>query len=320
MKTRFFSGALAAAGLLAAGAAQAQKATPERRAETIVLKQGDDHPQTTIEIQNGYVVVNGDTVARAGDRSPKKIIIDRDNDAPMAGGGMRGGPFSMPPRGGTASRARLGVMTDPAKSTGGAYIQEVQPGTPAAKAGLKAGDKITKVDNVTIEDAKDLVETIGTHDPEDSVRVTYLRDGATRTVTAQLESPEDGGGNMRSFGFGGPGMDLSESFKDLFGGANPFGGREEAKTPKLGVTAEDRADGSGVRLLEVKPDGAAAKAGLKDDDIITELGGNKVASVDELQRSVRNLQGEETTVRYQRSGKSASARITIPKVLRKRDM
>jgi S1-C subfamily serine protease len=309
---------LAASGLWANGAA-AQKssgATTERKTETVVIKQDDAHPQTVIQIQNGTVVVNGDTVATAGDRSSKKIIIDRESDAPMARSGG-GNMFGIPNAG--ARKARLGVLTDPALSTGGAYVKEVQPGSPAEAAGLKAGDKITKVDGSTIADSKDLVETISTHDPEDTVRLTYLRGTATRTTTAKLESPQDEGG-ARSFGFGGPGMDLSDLGRLFGNGGDMFGNKSETATPKLGLTVEDRADGSGVRILDVKPEGAAAKAGLKADDIILELGSNKLASIDELQRTVRTLQGEEVAIRYQRSGKTATAKITIPKVLRKRDM
>jgi serine protease Do len=67
----------------------------------------------------------------------------------------------------------------------GVLIQEVQPGQPAEKAGLKAGDIITTIDGHSIKDGDDLVNEIASRRPGSSVRIGYLRDGkqADTTVT-----------------------------------------------------------------------------------------------------------------------------------------
>jgi serine protease Do len=67
----------------------------------------------------------------------------------------------------------------------GVLIQEVQPGQPAEKAGLKAGDIITTIDGRSIKDGDDLVNEIASRRPGSSVRIGYLRDGkqADTTVT-----------------------------------------------------------------------------------------------------------------------------------------
>ncbi len=59
-----------------------------------------------------------------------------------------------------------------------------------AKAGLKNGDVITKLDGQVIDGSESLVATVRGHRPGDSVTITYLRDGKTHTTTASLGSDE----------------------------------------------------------------------------------------------------------------------------------
>ena len=64
-------------------------------------------------------------------------------------------------------------------------VQQVQPGGPADKAGLKAGDIITTIDGRSIKDGDDLVNEIASRRPGSTIRLGYLRDGkqADTTVT-----------------------------------------------------------------------------------------------------------------------------------------
>jgi putative serine protease PepD len=62
----------------------------------------------------------------------------------------------------------------------------VTPNGPAAKAGLKAGDVITKFDNTPIDSGPTLISEIWTHKPGDRVTLTYKRDGKTSTVQVTL--------------------------------------------------------------------------------------------------------------------------------------
>lgn len=76
----------------------------------------------------------------------------------------------------------------------GAYIPKssdygqdtVIPDSPAAKAGIKEGDIITKVDNTTIGERSSLASALGRHQPGDSVRITVNRDGQTKTINVTL--------------------------------------------------------------------------------------------------------------------------------------
>ena len=322
---------LTAGLILTAGNTATAQGRNKKEVETQVLKQDASQPQTIIEISGANVIVNGDTVRRDGDGiARKKIIIDREDDAPGSGFGGFGMGNGMDFGQGqdAAPKARLGVFTDPERSTGGAYIREVQPGSPAQAAGLKEGDKITSIDGTSIASAEDLIETIGSRAPDDTVKIAYERGGKKNSAVAYLEAapaPPAPRGGMRSFGGpqgGGQMPDLSELFGGGGGMGSLFGGPSAGApaAPKLGVTVEERADGSGVRVLEVEKDGLAGKAGLKEDDVITQLGSTKIASPQSLQGALRKMQGESSTLRYLRNGKEMSAKLTIPKKLKKMDL
>jgi len=81
----------------------------------------------------------------------------------------------------------LGVKAGDNES-GGAKLSEVVSGGAAEKAGLKAGDVVTKFGETVINDADDLVNAVGSHNPGEQITVTYLRDGATKTTTVTLGS------------------------------------------------------------------------------------------------------------------------------------
>jgi putative serine protease PepD len=85
---------------------------------------------------------------------------------------------------GKAEHAYLGITIDSTSPT--AKIAEVKPGTPAAKAGLKAGDVVTAVEGTTIASGDDLTRAIDSHKPGDSVIVTYRRGGSEHSVEVTL--------------------------------------------------------------------------------------------------------------------------------------
>jgi len=85
----------------------------------------------------------------------------------------------------TSARAYLGVSSQLA-DTPGATVVDVGAGTPAAGAGLAAGDVIVGLDNQQINNPDDLSSFIGAHKPGDRVTVTYTRNGARRTAQITL--------------------------------------------------------------------------------------------------------------------------------------
>ena len=87
--------------------------------------------------------------------------------------------------GGTVQHAYLGIHVGDAPN-GGATIGSVQSGSPAAAAGLKAGDVITAVDGKPITSADDLTAAVAAHAPKDKVTVTITRNGKSVNVDVTL--------------------------------------------------------------------------------------------------------------------------------------
>ena len=105
-------------------------------------------------------------------------------------------------RSGKVSRAFLGVMIQPitadlAKAfklskSEGALIADVNPGSPAERAGLKPGDVVTKVDDHAVADSRTLRLTIGEMSPGKVVQMAVVRDGIERQYSVTLgEQPSD---------------------------------------------------------------------------------------------------------------------------------
>ena len=69
-------------------------------------------------------------------------------------------------------------------------MQDVSGGSAGAAAGLQPGDVLTKVNDDLISSSDDLVATIRSHRPGDTVTLTYLRDGSSDTVEVTLDSDE----------------------------------------------------------------------------------------------------------------------------------
>jgi putative serine protease PepD len=87
----------------------------------------------------------------------------------------------------SVSHAYLGVSTaTPSSTTAGALVQSATSGGPAADAGLRSGDVITKLGPTTIKGPNDLVAAITTHKPGDKVTVTVQRGSATTNLTVTL--------------------------------------------------------------------------------------------------------------------------------------
>ena len=101
----------------------------------------------------------------------------------------------------TVEHARIGVEVTSATgrdkiTTIGAEIGEVTMGGAGERAGLKAGDIVTKVDGNPISSNSALVATIRGYMPGDEVTLTILRDGKSQEIDVKLDS--DNGATARS--------------------------------------------------------------------------------------------------------------------------
>ena len=68
----------------------------------------------------------------------------------------------------------------------GAQVENVASGSPAAGAGLQAGDVITAVDGTAVSNPADLAQQVRSHQPGDQVTITYSRSGNSTDAQVQL--------------------------------------------------------------------------------------------------------------------------------------
>lgn len=164
---------------------------------------GDSGDQTTVmsAIQTDAAINPGNSGGPLVNLSGQVIGIDSAIYSPQSSGGLgqqqseatnAGIGFAIPINQarrtaqeiistGKATQTYIGAGVSDAQS-GGALIQSVQAGSPAEQAGLKAGDVVTKVDTLVINDADGLIAAVRTRAPNDKVTFT-LSDGRTVQVT-----------------------------------------------------------------------------------------------------------------------------------------
>jgi putative serine protease PepD len=127
--------------------------------------------------------------------SPQGRVIGINAQIHSESGGSEGVGFAIPSNtvrlvvtqliaSGKAEHAYLGVSLD--STAANALVAGVRSGTPAKKAGLKAGDVVTAFGGKSVSTGDELASAIGAHKPGDTVSVTYTRDGKSHTVSVTL--------------------------------------------------------------------------------------------------------------------------------------
>ena len=239
------------------------------------------------------------------------------NRAPFNGKGMDFEFFSDMNK--PQNKALLGVVTD--KDEKGAKITSVTKESAAEKAGLQKNDIITKVNDDEIKNSDDLVKAIGKYNPDDKVKITYIRDGKTKTTSTNLTK-----NNMKTervFKWN----DMERMVEEMPRIMPPMmDGKEMPRMsmmgrPKLGLKVQDVEEGEGVKVLEVDENSAALKAGLQKDDVIISINNETCKNVDDLRAKTRSLKdGETYKVQLKRNGKEQTVEIKFPKKLKTADL
>jgi putative serine protease PepD len=92
---------------------------------------------------------------------------------------------------GDSSTPIIGVTLDTTFTDGGSRISEITPGGPADAAGLRSGDIITALQGRDTSDSTELVVAIRSFAPGETVQVTFVRGGQTRSVNLVLGASEE---------------------------------------------------------------------------------------------------------------------------------
>jgi serine protease Do len=319
--------------------------------EIVIRKKGDKDVNITVEIKGDKITVNGKPLTEFKDDN---ISISKRNMRIM--GRVSGQPFvfdsDMSPEGlsdfggmqfwnednGKEEKSTfLGVTTEDAEE--GAKINEVSKGSAAEKAGLKEGDIITKIGTTKIDGPESLSDAIKAKKPKEEVTITYKRDG--KESTAKTTLGERVQKNVRVFSMSGrgdngmhwdsesptsrnrsitiprarvqriPGTNFNGDMDEAFDFAFSFG------RPKLGLKIQDVEEGDGVKVIEVEKETAAEKAGLKKDDIITEIGGKKIKNTDDAREELQPSEGKTAyNIKAKRNGTEMSFDVKVPKKIK----
>jgi Do/DeqQ family serine protease len=186
------------------------------------------------------------------------------------------------------------VSADVARSLGldrpqGLVVTEVWPGGPGARAGLSEGDVITAIDGAEINDQGGLNFRVGTREPNETVKVTVLRDGQARTLDARVQRLP---GNA----------DLKDAAVIQSGAL--AGAQVLALNPALADSLGGDPFASGVIIGQVQRGASAQRIGLQGGDIILSVNGRAVTAVQQL-----NNVGRGSELSINRRGQRINGRI-----------
>ena len=168
----------------------------------------------------------------------------------------------------------------------GVLVQEVQPGGPADKAGLKPGDIINSIDGRAIKDGDDLVNDVASRRPGSSARLGYLRNGQPMDTTVTIGDRDKvfaDLGNPQSMSSGGEQSDAGET--------------------KLGVVVRDvpaatlaKIHTPGVIVESVRTGSFADLQGLEPGLVITHINRQPTGSRDQFNEIVSKLKTGDDVV------------------------
>lgn len=164
------------------------------------------------------------------------------------------------------------------EGTSGALVGGVRPNTPAAKAGLEAGDVIVAIDNKPVDDNQTLTTRIGLMPPGTKVDMTVLREGKKRNLIVTLAqfpdeeqlAQDNGPDNTPGGNSGIPGLRL-QTLSQM----NP----NDLKRQKA---AHKFTSNSGVLITAVDEDSLAYATGMRAGDVIVAANKKNIAQISDL--------------------------------------
>jgi serine protease Do len=213
---------------------------------------------------------------------------------------------------GKITRGKLGIYPqeltpEMAKAFGipnahGVAIAQVEPNSPAQKAGLKVGDVITAVNGNPADDVNAFRLEVAGFAPNTTINLKVERNGQTVNVPVTLGE-----------------LDLEAENKGSGQGNLPGGGEKgalkgisvQALTPNLRQELQTPEGTEGVVITEVDPDSAASAAGLQQGDIIVQVNRKPVTSVSEFNSAVNAGASRESTLLLVKHGQGTGF-VVVP--------
>jgi len=201
---------------------------------------------------------------------------------------------------GAVTRGWIGVQIQPVtqeiaesiglKNVEGALVAEPQAGSPAEKAGVKAGDVIVSVNGEPVRDARTLARRISSMAPGTSVKLGTYRSGKQDTLTLTLG-------------------ELPGQQKEARASQSEQREVPDADIGKLGLTLSSAASvagggGVGVAVTAVDPSGPAAERGFQVGDVILDVGGKTVSNAADVKKALSEARtaGKNTVLMRVKTG------------------
>ncbi len=198
----------------------------------------------------------------------------------------------------------------------GAMISDVLEGSPAAEAGLLAGDLITSVGETAITGMGDLADAIASHSPGDEVELTVERDGEAISLTVALGAhPDDEAkafigvriapGHHFRMDMEGSELDRRRQHGGRFGFGLPHWGRFNNLPFASGVP-------EGALVMGVQDEGPASVAELQEGDVIIAVDETEITNRQDLVDALANHSpGDEVVLTVNRMDEILSATVTL---------
>ncbi len=189
---------------------------------------------------------------------------------------------------GVSFQEDLGTNAITLKALGAPYgvvIEGVEPGSPAEKAGLKGGDVITAINGVPVKSGNELVNPIASAPIGSKVKIDYYREKQKRETTAIVEDRTHVFPNAEGKVTGAPDEPAPSE----------FGLHVEALTPeraqRIGIEGQ-----KGVVVKEVDPASFAEDINFAPGDLITEVNGQAVPTVEDYRSAIGKVKAGDNIV------------------------
>jgi serine protease Do len=196
------------------------------------------------------------------------------------------------------------VTPELAKSFGmaeprGALVAEVNPGSPADKAGIHQGDIIVDFNGTAIHEMNELPRMVASLAPGSKATLKVLREGKEKTLNLTVVELTD--------------EKQAQTKEEGVAEKTPLGLEVQNLTPALAQQFRLR-DNKGVVVVQVESGSPAADANIRAGDLILEVNGAVVGTVKEYMEAVAKVK-KDSVARFlvKRAGRTLYLTVEIPK-------
>jgi len=168
------------------------------------------------------------------------------------------------------------------KDAAGAMVTMVYSGDPADRAGVKPGDIILRINAHDIEDPRDLTRYIGSLKPDAEVNISLWRDAKVVSLEVTLEKRIEK--HVAELG------QLPEDTKEI---KDSFGLVLKDISPEI-QRQFNLEETSGILVIDIDPNGSAARSRIEKMDIIKEVQGREIATVEQYLDSIKEVEKGQT--------------------------